>query len=322
MKNKHSKISVAKFDTFQEMTDSAKNWDHLCSYKLLHCAYEGEHHIIELPHIQFSYMHREGGFMHRSIAPKGSVSVAVVQVCDDKAFFDDIKLHKGDIVFFDDLKTNTFLSKGCIKATILSIPKKFMKASTLKYIDAVGHTLYDNNEILSNTCTEILEQTKDLKDTLDIQSAENTLLDILKTIIQSQIPKLPKLTKGEQIALEIFHKIKNHMDGDINIAAFAKEYQITEQTLQCSFKSLMGFTPKRFFRLLKLNHVHHELLEASAMNSSVLRIAQKWGFRHMGLFSGYYTELFGENPSVTLKITMPIVDGIEGQCVERKEEML
>jgi len=99
MKNKHSKISVAKFDTFQEMTDSAKNWDHLCSYKLLHCAYEGEHHIIELPHIQFSYMHREGGFMHRSIAPEGSVSVAVVQVCDDKAFFDDIKLHKGDIVF-------------------------------------------------------------------------------------------------------------------------------------------------------------------------------------------------------------------------------
>ena len=322
MKKENSKIAVAKFDTYQEMSDSAKNWDHLCSYKLLHCAYEGEHHIIELPHIQFSYMYREGGFMHSSIAPKGSISIAVVQVCDDKAFFGDIKLHKGDIVFFDDLKTYTTLSKGRIEATILSIPKAFMKTSSLKYTETVGHTLYDNNEILSNACREILEQTKELKETLDLQSAENRLLDILKTIIQSQIPKPPKRTKGEQIVLEIFHKIKNHMDGDISIAAFAKEYQVSERTLQCSFNSLMGFTPKRFFRLLKLNHVHHDLLEASAINSSVLRIAQKWGFRHMGRFSGYYTELFGENPSVTLKTAMPMMDGIVGQCVERKEEML
>ncbi len=52
-----------------------------------------------------------------------------------------------------------------------------------------------------------------------------------------------------------------------------------------------------------------------------MRVAQKWGFRHMGKFSKYYTELFGENPSVTLK-TKPIIDGMNEHCVERKEEIV
>ncbi|HHO65596.1 MAG TPA: helix-turn-helix domain-containing protein, partial [Epsilonproteobacteria bacterium] len=53
-----------------------------------------------------------------------------------------------------------------------------------------------------------------------------------------------------------------------------------------------------------------------------MRVAQKWGFKHMGKFSKYYTELFGENPSVTLRTVAPIIDGMSVHCVERKEEMV
>ena len=45
--------------------------------------------------------------------------------------------------------------------------------------------------------------------------------------------------------------------------------------------------------------------------TSVMKIAQKWGFAHMGRFSQYYTELFGENPSVTLKTAIPQIDGMQ-----------
>jgi transcriptional regulator GlxA family with amidase domain len=63
-------------------------------------------------------------------------------------------------------------------------------------------------------------------------------------------------------------------------------------------------------------------LQSQPHKTSVLTVAQKWGFTHTGRFSKYYTELYGENPSLTLKKTRRIIDGMKEQCVERKEEML
>ncbi|SFZ99111.1 hypothetical protein MNB_SV-5-1025 [hydrothermal vent metagenome] len=41
----------------------------------------------------------------------------------------------------------------------------------------------------------------------------------------------------------------------------------------------------------------------------------------MGKFSKYYTELFGENPSLTLKTLNPMIDGMSEHCVVRREEI-
>jgi hypothetical protein len=42
----------------------------------------------------------------------------------------------------------------------------------------------------------------------------------------------------------------------------------------------------------------------------------------MGRFSKFYTELFLENPSLTLKRVNPNIDEMHKHCVERKEEMI
>ena len=111
------------------------------------------------------------------------------------------------------------------------------------------------------------------------------------------------------------------MDIKVDLKALASEYDVTEKTLQNGFKSLFGFTPKLFLRQLKLNHVHHDLLEASPDTTYVSKIAHKWGFRHMGHFSQYYTELFKENPSITLEKQIECVDGIAENCALRVEEI-
>ena len=111
------------------------------------------------------------------------------------------------------------------------------------------------------------------------------------------------------------------MDGKINIASLSEQHQVSQQTLQNSFKSLFGFTPQRFLRLLKLNLVHHDLREASTEKDSVSKVALKWGFMHMGRFSRYYTELFGENPSVTLKTYYFKENSMTSECTMRKEEI-
>ena len=104
-----SKFLSLKFNNYQTMSQGAKNWDIHCAFQLLPCALNGEHSVLLLPNIQLSFSWREGGFMHDAISPDDSFSIAVVQESYGKACFERIKLHTGDIVFFDDSKIRNLL---------------------------------------------------------------------------------------------------------------------------------------------------------------------------------------------------------------------
>ncbi len=113
------------------------------------------------------------------------------------------------------------------------------------------------------------------------------------------------------------------MDAKFNIDSLAKQHKISKKTLYNNFKSLFGFTPDYFLRQLKLNLVHNDLKKGNPKHSTVTRIAQKWGFTHMGHFSGQYAKLFGETPSQTLHRDYDKdIAIIENACVSRQEEIL
>ena len=304
------------------MTESAKNWDIHCAYQLFPHALEGENHVIELPSMQLSYSHRKGGFMHSAISPKDSFSIAVVLECAGISTFDCIKLSKGDIVFFDDEKAYNFMSKDAIKVAIVSIPHTKMKHLQSALHAATGHYMKDSEDILASTLQKILEAFTNNAKNLNLQQIEDDIVVLLTNLFDTQTPKIAKLTKSEKTVLEILEQIYGHMDGKVSIGSLAKQYSLSEHALQNSFKSLFGFTPKRFLLLLKLNHVHYDLKHANPASSSVSRIAQKWGFAHMGRFSAYYTDLFEENPSLTLKREYTQEESMTSACASRQDEIV
>lgn len=316
-----TKISSKRFNSYKEMSQSATNWDHHCSYTLLPHAFEGEHHIIELPDLQLSYGYREGGFMHETIAPLGYISIAVIQSCSDKSCFDIFKVHTGMILFFDDSKSFNFMSKGKVKFAIMSIPKSLAEKYSLDIEKNFGRFIEDDDALFSNIFDNILEQFLNTDLTLDLDEAQQELITALQSLLKAQTLQEPKLTKGEHIALAIRDQVYHHMDGKINMDNFAREYKVSGQTLTNAFKSLFGFTPKYFLQLLKLNLVHHDLQNADPKNCTVLKIASKWGFSHMGRFSQDYTQLFGQNPSLTLKSLEYIEGNMISTCISRQEEM-
>ncbi len=124
-----------------------------------------------------------------------------------------------------------------------------------------------------------------------------------------------------EIVLAIRDQVYAHMYGTISIVSLAKQYNVTERTLQNSFQSLFGFTPTNFIRQMKLNLVYRDLRHATAEYETVSNIARKWGFIHMGHFSRHYKELFNENPSHTLKKPHLGENSIAPECVDRQEEM-
>ena len=314
------KFSSKNFDNYQAMEESAKNWNLHCSYRLQPNAFIGENHVIELPNIQLSYTYREGGFMHDAISPPNTISIALIQECHDVACFDIFKLQKGMILFFDDTRALNFMSKGAIKVAILSIPITLFETYKLTFKTYIGKYLQASDNELSKLFEKVLHSFLS-EVSLDIKSIENTFIMTLKKLMDSSVIIEAKLTRGERIALKIRDRVYRHMDGKINIDMFAQEYDVSDQTLQNAFKSLFGFTPKKFLQLLKLNLVHRDLLESDSKISSVQAIATKWGFMHLGRFGQAYAALFEEKPSQTLKTVLSTNINIQIGCVERQEEI-
>ena len=319
-------FSDQSYDSRDLMGQSINNWKQFCPYQLLPGGLSGRHRILQLHSMQIAYAQRNGGTMHNAGAPKNCLAIAVVEACTDKACFGRIKLKRGDILFFDDSNTYNFITNNSIQFTVVSVKKEKLGGELSKLSPILDHIIHDTDNIFTSTLNNIWERFSDprykKKNRVKFIEAEKEILSIVMKLLSEQTPVIPKLTAGEKTTLDIRDRVFGHMDGKINIKSLAKEYEVSEQTLQNSFKSLFGFTPKHFFRLLKLNLVHFELQKSTPDQNTVLRVASKWGFTHMGHFSRYYTELFTENPSQTLKTIHYKEEDIEKLCVSRQEEIL
>ncbi|PXY28641.1 helix-turn-helix transcriptional regulator [Prauserella flavalba] len=73
------------------------------------------------------------------------------------------------------------------------------------------------------------------------------------------------------------------------------------RALQGGFRRQLGMTPTEYLRDARLRRVREELLALDPQVGAVARVARRWGFRHLGRFSGWYRDRFGESPAQTLR---------------------
>lgn len=72
--------------------------------------------------------------------------------------------------------------------------------------------------------------------------------------------------------------------------------------LDYCFNDVLGISPKRYLRLVRLNGVRRDLKSrAWDGQAQVQDIAARWGFWHLGEFAKDYARQFGELPSATLR---------------------
>ncbi len=90
-----------------------------------------------------------------------------------------------------------------------------------------------------------------------------------------------------------------HLARPFQLKSLATASGTSARTLQRTFHDAYGVTPHEWARCLALHRVRARLLRTDSGRFSIEGIAREYGFRHMGRFSAYYEELFGELPSVT-----------------------
>jgi len=76
---------------------------------------------------------------------------------------------------------------------------------------------------------------------------------------------------------------------------------VSQRTLEYGFRDLLGVTPVRYARLLRLNSVRQALLRTADLNETVTKVAPRCGFAELARFAVEYRQLFSERPSETLR---------------------
>lgn len=99
-------------------------------------------------------------------------------------------------------------------------------------------------------------------------------------------------------AVEFLHE---HAAEPLTVSDVARAADLSVRALQESFQRTLDRTPMNYLREVRLRRVRNDLQRADPTGASVAQIAARWGFTHMGRFSGEYLRRFGEYPRHTLR---------------------
>ncbi len=87
---------------------------------------------------------------------------------------------------------------------------------------------------------------------------------------------------------------------NITIQDLTRVTGVSGRALYEGFKRFKGASPKTCLRSIRMQAARKDLLEGDEPDD-VTRIAERWGFSHLGRFAESYRKIFGEKPSQTLK---------------------
>jgi AraC family ethanolamine operon transcriptional activator len=95
--------------------------------------------------------------------------------------------------------------------------------------------------------------------------------------------------------------IMAHLDRPLTLQDLCQAIKASKSALSYGFQEVFGMSPMAYLKIRRLNGVRHALKGSDPETDTVLGIANRYGFWHMGHFSRDYKQLFGESPSETLR---------------------
>ena len=106
-------------------------------------------------------------------------------------------------------------------------------------------------------------------------------------------PRLRGIRKAERFIID-------HLSESVSLTDVANAANMKIRTLSRAFHMIHGVSPMVYLRIRRLEATRTELLNVDPSSTTVTDIAMRYGFQHLGRFSGHYREMFYEFPSETL----------------------
>ncbi|PZF57240.1 hypothetical protein DEJ23_06995 [Curtobacterium sp. MCSS17_008] len=125
-------------------------------------------------------------------------------------------------------------------------------------------------------------------------------LALYPPILSEPLPPALLLPKNARLRRAVDHLHANpHLP--MTVADVAAVADLSIRALQDSFQRVFDTTPMAYLRDVRLTRVRDELLQLDPAATTVAEVARRWGFTHLGRFSGLYLARYGEYPKDTLR---------------------
>lgn len=138
----------------------------------------------------------------------------------------------------------------------------------------------------------------------DTQALQQLRDEILIEWIEALPPQvdtsdLETLSRKKKVVDRACEVMMSRADEPLSILEICSRVGTSRRKLNACFQEVLGTTPVKYLRSLRLNGVRRAL-RAAGPDETVQNIASHWGFWHLSQFALDYKKLFGELPSATL----------------------
>lgn len=148
---------------------------------------------------------------------------------------------------------------------------------------------------------EIKAQPGLLRQDVYLESARARVLDMLVQVLDAGIALAQHLAPPSPRSY-IVEKAARYMNArladPLQMSDICDAIRVSSRTLRYSFEEMIGVSPTQYLMAVRLSRVRRDLLQAGA-SGRINRIAERYGFVHMGRFAQFYCDAFGELPSDT-----------------------
>jgi AraC-like DNA-binding protein len=158
---------------------------------------------------------------------------------------------------------------------------------------------------LHETVAQIARATPDILERPEVaRTLEEQLIHLMVRCLTGG--EQPEMTSGvrrhNMIVLRLEEFLEANPDRPLYLTEICAALGTAERTLRAACEEHLGMGPIRYLTLRRMHMVRRALLRETPLTATVTRVATDYGFWELGRFAVAYGQLFGEPPSVSLRL--------------------
>jgi AraC-like DNA-binding protein len=132
-----------------------------------------------------------------------------------------------------------------------------------------------------------------------IQARLTTWLRSLANEAQRTDGEGPALSRRRMAVERVRSYIHEHLAENMTLAELCQHAHLQARSLEYGFRDLVGLSPFKYIKMLRLAEVRRRLQASNPADRSVSELALDCGFCHLSQFAADYKRVFLESPSAT-----------------------
>ena len=190
-------------------------------------------------------------------------------------------------------------------ATRMNEPQLFEGEGMMASMTPPEAALAPWRDLLLATLRVATEQPDRLHDAAFQKTASEALMTGLLTVLTaaSRGEQVLPIDRRKRIVDRACEMLLAQPDAPPSLFEVCSHVGASPRKLGYCFQDVLGVSPVRYIKAMRLNAVRRELAHTHDPDLSVYDVAARWGFWHFGHFSADYKKQFMELPSETLRLT-------------------